>query len=143
MPLSDNSNAKDDPREAGDRPTVYVCVTCRKAGDPDTAPRPGALLAEAAARAASGTPVTVTGVECLGNCSRSLSAAMRTPRSWTYVFGGLDAQVDANALVEGALLLAGATDGILPWRGRPDVLKRGLIARIPPHGFSPTPEEFK
>ncbi|RUY54192.1 metal-binding protein, partial [Mesorhizobium sp. M7A.F.Ca.CA.001.05.1.1] len=23
-------------------------------------------------------------------------------------------------------------DGLIPWRGRPDSLKRGLIARIPP-----------
>jgi predicted metal-binding protein len=39
-------------------------------------------------------------------------------------------------LVEGAKLLAGAADGILPWRGRPEILKRGLIARVPPIGFN-------
>jgi predicted metal-binding protein len=38
-------------------------------------------------------------------------------------------------LIEGARLLAGAADGILPWRGRPERLKRGMIARIPPLGF--------
>ncbi|MFZ3309685.1 MAG: metal-binding protein, partial [Xanthobacteraceae bacterium] len=38
-------------------------------------------------------------------------------------------------LIDGARLLAAAADGILPWRGRPDVLKRGLIARVPPLGF--------
>jgi predicted metal-binding protein len=41
----------------------------------------------------------------------------------------------AGALVEGARLLAGAPDGILPWRGRPAPLKRGLVARVPPIGF--------
>ncbi|GFO82778.1 DUF1636 domain-containing protein [Methyloceanibacter sp.] len=138
MTLNRNSSAKDETRAAGNRPTVYVCVTCRKAGAADENPRPGALLAAAAARAANGTGVTVTGVECLGNCSRSLSAAMRTPKSWTYIFGGLDAASDAPALVEGALLLAGAEDGILPWRGRPEPLKRGLIARIPPLDFTTT-----
>jgi predicted metal-binding protein len=35
----------------------------------------------------------------------------------------------------GARLLARAADGILPWRGRPEPLKRGLIARVPPIGF--------
>jgi predicted metal-binding protein len=59
---------------------------------------------------------------------------MRCNGSWTYVFGGLDA-ADAPALVEGARLLARAPDGILPWRGRPDVLKRGLITRVPPLDF--------
>jgi predicted metal-binding protein len=38
-------------------------------------------------------------------------------------------------LVEGARMLAGAADGILPWRGRPAPLKRGLIARVPPLDF--------
>ncbi|TIR82512.1 MAG: metal-binding protein, partial [Mesorhizobium sp.] len=23
-------------------------------------------------------------------------------------------------------------DGLIPWRGRPDSLKRGLVARLPP-----------
>jgi predicted metal-binding protein len=32
-------------------------------------------------------------------------------------------------------MLAQAIDGILPWRGRPDVLKRGLVARTPPLDF--------
>ena len=50
------------------------------------------------------------------------------------MFGGLDV-ANAEALIEGARLLAGAADGILPWRGRPDILKRGLIARVPPTGF--------
>jgi predicted metal-binding protein len=38
-------------------------------------------------------------------------------------------------LVAGARLLAGAADGIMPWRGRPEPLKRGLIARVPPLNF--------
>ena len=59
---------------------------------------------------------------------------MRCNGSWTYVFGGLGADCGL-ALVEGARLLATASDGILPWRGRPDVLKRGLIARVPPLDF--------
>jgi predicted metal-binding protein len=71
---------------------------------------------------------------CLGNCSRGPSAALRCNGSWTYVFGGLDPTC-ASALVEGARLLAAAPDGILPWRGRPAPLKRGLVARVPPIGY--------
>jgi predicted metal-binding protein len=116
------------------RPTVYVCTTCKRAGEPDTEPRPGALLAAATERAAAGTEVDVRRLRCLANCTRGPSAAMRCNGSWTYVFGGLDATC-ANALIEGARLLAGAVDGILPWRGRPEILKRGLIARVPPIDF--------
>jgi predicted metal-binding protein len=115
-------------------PVVYVCITCKRAGEPDCEPRPGALLAVATENAAVGTGVKVRRLRCLANCSRGPSAAMRCNGSWAYVFGGLDATC-AEALIAGARLLAGAVDGILPWRGRPEVLKRGLIARVPPLDF--------
>ena len=117
-----------------DTPTIYVCTTCKRADEPDSEPRPGALLAAATEQAAAGTDVKVQRLRCLANCTRGPSAAMRCNGSWTYVFGGLDADC-GPALVEGARLLATAADGILPWRGRPDVLKRGLIARVPPLDF--------
>ena len=115
-------------------PLIYVCVTCRCAGEPDAEPRPGALLADATEQAAAGSEVEVRRLRCLANCTRGPSAAMRCNGSWTYVFGGLDA-ANADALVAGAKLLAGASDGILPWRGRPEILKRTLIARVPPFDF--------
>jgi predicted metal-binding protein len=129
--------AQDDDREieATTSTTIYVCITCRRASDPEDAPRPGLLLARATARAAEGTGVTVRQVRCLANCSRALSAAIRRDDAWTYVFGGLDPDRDAAALIEGARLFARASDGLMPWRGRPEILKRGLIARVPPIDF--------
>jgi predicted metal-binding protein len=128
----------DDENEALAATTIYVCITCRRASDPDDAPRPGLLLARATKGAAEGTPITVRRVRCLANCSRALSAAMRRDGGWAYVFGGLDERSDAEALIQGAKLFALAPDGLMPWRGRPEVLKRGLIARVPPIDF---PEE--
>ena len=75
--------------------------------------------------------VAVVGVSCLANCKRALSAAMVRRDGWTYVFGDL-APDSAADLLTGAALLAGSEDGLMPWRGRPDVLKRGMVARIPP-----------
>ena len=118
-------------------PIVYVCVTCRgPSGEdaPTADARPGVRLAAATERAAAGTEVIVRRLRCFANCSRGPSAAMRANSSWTYVFGGLD-ETNARALIDGARLLAAANDGILPWRGRPDVLKRNLIARVPPLDF--------
>jgi predicted metal-binding protein len=115
-------------------PVIYVCITCRDPDEPDRQPCPGALLAAATERAAAGTEVEIRRLRCLANCSRGPSAAMRSNGSWTYVFGGLD-QTCGDALVAGARLLAAAADGILPWRGRPERLKRGLITRVPPIGF--------
>jgi predicted metal-binding protein len=119
---------------SSDAAIIYVCVTCRRSGEPEAEPRPGAILAAATAKAAQGTGISVRGVRCLANCTRGPSAAIRCNGSWTYVFGGLDI-VCASALVEGARLLARAADGLMPWRGRPESLKRGLIARVPPLDF--------
>jgi predicted metal-binding protein len=122
------------------RATVMVCITCRAATDPtdatdDDAPRAGLALAEATAVAASTSDISVQRIRCLGNCSRGLSAAIRCDNAWTYVFGGLEPTRDGPSLVIGARLLALAPDGIMPWRGRPESLKRGLIARVPPGNF--------
>jgi predicted metal-binding protein len=133
--LTDIDQDKDARIEAITSATVYVCITCRRVTDPEDAPRPGLALARATGRAAEGTGVTVRQVRCLANCNRALSAAIRCDDTWTYVFGGLDAETDAAALIEGARLLARTEDGIMPWRGRPEVLKRGLIARVPPLDF--------
>jgi predicted metal-binding protein len=112
--------------------TIYVCVTCRGGQPLDLVPVPGEMLAAATARAAEGTGIAVRPVRCLANCNRGLSAAVRRDGAWTYVFGGLNPSADAAALIEGARLFASAADGLMPWRGRPDVLKRGLVARTPP-----------
>jgi predicted metal-binding protein len=132
-----SKNAVDDApeRRSGGAPVIYVCTTCKCADEPDSEPRPGAILAAATEHAAAGTEVVVRRLRCLANCTRGPSAAMRANGSWTYVFGGLDAGC-AQALVAGARLLAGAADGIMPWRGRPEPLKRGLIARVPPLDFA-------
>lgn len=121
-------------------PIVYVCITCRAAGEPDREPRPGELLAAAAERAAAGTEVEVRRLRCLANCMHGPTAAMRCNGSWTYVFGGLDPAdpACADALVAGARLLAGTAQGILPWRGRPEPLKGRMIARVPPTDFVET-----
>ena len=105
------------------------------AGEPDSEPRPGALLAAATERAAAGTEVDGAAAalprqlharaERRDALQRLVDLRVRRPRRATC----------ADALIEGARLLAGAADGILPWRGRPEILKRGLIARVPPIDF--------
>lgn len=112
---------------------VLVCTTCGMTGAAAGAPPPGLLLARrTAASLGDAADVRVEGVRCLANCSRGPSAAIRCDGTWTYVFGPLDESRDGPALLAGARLLAAAADGLLPWRGRPEVLKRTLIARLPP-----------
>jgi predicted metal-binding protein len=139
------SNSPDDPAQDRAAPVsvakecaatvIYVCTTCRRPDDPEDHPRPGAVLAAATARAAQHTDIAVQPLRCLANCKRGCSAILRRPDAWAYVFGHLDPDRDADALVQGAQLLANATDGLLPWRSRPEVLKRNMIARVPPLNF--------
>jgi predicted metal-binding protein len=130
--------------ETGVRPTtsVLVCITCRAATDPADAPCKGLTLARATTQAlGNAVDVDVVRVRCLGNCNRGLSAAIRRDNAWTYVFGNLNADRDGPALIAGARLFAGSADGLMPWRDRPDPLKRGLIARVPPLDFVGEPAD--
>jgi predicted metal-binding protein len=132
--------------EAGSssRAVVLVCITCRgsagAAAGSLSSDLPGGALAEATIRAAGGAAdVSVKRVRCLANCGRGPSAAIRCENSWTYVFGHLTPGIDGPALIAGARLLAQSADGTMPWRGRPETLKRGLIARVPPADFLEEP----
>ena len=145
MTLAEISNESDDEAPNGvdaarsaATTVIYVCTTCRRPDDPEDYPRPGAALAAATARAAENTGIAVQPLRCLANCKRGCSAVMQRAGAFSYVFGHLDPAADADALVEGAKLLSQSPDGLMPWRGRPEALKRGLIARVPPLDFRGT-----
>jgi predicted metal-binding protein len=109
---------------------VHVCVTCRREGDDPEAPRQGSRLRDSL-EGLLPAGMRLQPVECLGNCKRSCTVALSAPGSWTYVFGDLTAESGPD-IVTGASLLAHSTDGLMPWRGRPEPFKRSMIARIPP-----------
>jgi predicted metal-binding protein len=111
--------------------TIVVCSSCRDESGSDVHPRAGHLLGLATRDAAANANIAVRQVECLGNCKRRLSAALLRDGCWSYVFGDLTPESGSD-LVAGAKLFAKSQDGLIPWRGRPDSLKRGLVARIPP-----------
>lgn len=121
--------------------TIHVCVTCRGPDDGGDATdeRSGARLfralrGEAAAR---GLAIPVQPVECLSVCKRPCTIGFAAPGKWTYVYGDLAPGTSADVILAGAALYAVAPDGIIPWRSRPDALKKGVVARMPPLGGSP------
>ena len=109
--------------------TLYVCTTCRGA-DTTAAdqPRAGARLLAAL----EGADVTVVGVECLSNCTRSCSAAVAAPGKWTYVIGNLDPDRHAADILAFARLHAAHETGLPVWRERPEHIRKNTIARVPP-----------
>lgn len=113
---------------------IFVCTSCKREGDAPDGPRAGAALGEAVAAAG---PHRVQFVKCLSNCSRGPSAALVRPGGWSYVFGKLEVEGAPEALHIGAALLGASEDGTMPWKSRPEILKRQMIARIPPFDFTP------
>ena len=110
--------------------TVLVCRSCRLRDMPADGVRPGSRLLDAVTAAAKDTDITVQGVGCLGNCRRGISVAMLRDGGWSYLFGELD-ESSAPDIIAGAELFAASSDPFMPFRARPEALKRGLIARIP------------
>lgn len=113
--------------------TIYVCTTCRRAEDPAEAPRAGARLHAAVAEAANdATDVAVVGVECLSVCKRPVTIGFTAAGKWTYVYGDFVPETAAEGILAAARQYAIAPEGLIPWRERPDSLKKGVVARIPP-----------
>ncbi len=115
---------------------LLVCVKCRRGIDtPGEARRPGKVLAD---RVAGEMPegLALREVECLSNCDRGCSVALRGPGRWTFVYGNFTEE-DAGLLADGAARYALAPDGLVPWRERSEHFKRNCIARIPPADIDP------
>ncbi|WP_029031324.1 DUF1636 family protein [Salinarimonas rosea] len=119
---------------------LHVCATCRPQGGPDaTEDRPGSILQRGledalAARATAGAPlpVRVEAVACLSVCKRPCTVAVTAPGRWTYVWGDLDPAAHVEEILDGLARYAETADGIVPWRERPQIFKKGVVARIPP-----------
>ncbi len=113
---------------------LYVCTTCRAEGDTSEI-RAGARLRAALDARLGAAPVPglrIEPVECLSVCKRPCTVAVASAGRWTYVYGDLDPESAAETLLAGLGLYAGTPDGIVPWRARPEIFKRGVVARIPP-----------
>ena len=112
--------------------TLYVCTTCRDAAHRADAPAAGARFYANLIAADAVEGVAVVPVECLSVCKRTCAVGFAAPGKWTYVYGDLPADTAAATVLEGARLYAQTADGIIPWKQRPDALKKGAVARVPP-----------
>lgn len=113
--------------------TLMVCTTCRGQGasDPE-AVRPGAMLAASLSQAEFPANVRLQEVECLSACKTGCAIALAAPGCWTYVYGHLDPELHLEQIVQGVAAYAASSDGLVPWRERPEIFRKQSIARIPP-----------
>lgn len=110
---------------------LHVCITCRAGlplveGEPCAGARVHAALAALNVQAG----VTVRPVECLSACKHGASIALSGPGRWSYIYGPVS-EADAAVILDGAAAYAGTQDGIVPWRERPALFRKNVIARLP------------
>ena len=115
---------------------LLICIKCRRGQEIlEDARRPGQRLYDEVTAGEVPCGIRVRAVECLQNCDHGCSAALRGGNRWSYVYGNLDEVSHPGMLLEGAALYHATTDGLIPWRQRPEHFKRNCIARIPPMEF--------
>ncbi|MBD2566814.1 DUF1636 family protein [Anabaena lutea] len=118
--------------------TLFVCTTC--GGKWQDGKRVGESkgeqllqqLQELAQNSELHNQFCIQGVECMSACSHSCVIAFTAEGKSTYLFGDLPVDGSTSAILEGANLYYAKADGLLPWSERPEALKKGILAKIPP-----------
>jgi predicted metal-binding protein len=113
-------------------PVLHVCITCRAGRElEDGARPPGQRLHDAiASLLTQGGPLTIRPVACLANCDRGCSAAITAPGKWSYLLGGLSAEIAPDLLTYGAAYAASRNGTVMPSK-RPASLAASVIGRLP------------
>jgi len=119
---------------------LLICVTCKTSSPADPLAdlggdetRPGARLYAALIAGELPAGLRVHAVECLSNCTRGCTVALRGGDRWSYVYGNLNPDTDVETLRDGAARYLTAADGLVPWRERSQHFRKNCIARIPPY----------
>jgi predicted metal-binding protein len=128
-----------DDADRSTRPTgpvvISVCVSC-KAADGSNA---GVPMRDAIAAALGGADaqVQLRPVQCLSVCKRPTTVAVSSADGYSFVFGDLVPDTGAEAVAAFATAYRDSNYGLVPWRQRAEVLRKGMVSRLPPLGWSP------
>jgi predicted metal-binding protein len=114
---------------------ISVCITCKTA---DGAALVGPdMLESVKAAIGSSDHVRVRPVQCLSVCKRPATVAVTSADGYTFLFGDLQTESGTAALVSFVQSYQNSAYGLVPWRERADVLRKGMVARVPPMRWSP------
>lgn len=116
---------------------VIVCITCRPEGAARDVPAAGQILLDSVRMLLQcedlRSGVQVRGIACMSGCSRACTVALQAAGKPTYYFGDLLADPETAAQVLAcAGLHARSVDGALPRSQRPERLRSGILAKLPP-----------
>ena len=79
----------------------------------------------------------IRAVSCMSACSHACAVAFASQGKYSYLFGDLPSDPEnipttASAILSCAEIYGDRPDGMLAWKERPEPLKSGVIARLPP-----------
>jgi predicted metal-binding protein len=79
----------------------------------------------------------IRAVSCMSACSHACVVTFVAEGKYSYLFGDLPSDAEnipstAAAILSCAEIYCDRADGMLAWKERPELLKSGVIARIPP-----------
>jgi predicted metal-binding protein len=114
---------------------VSVCVTCKNTDGEIVGPE--MFAAVQAAFGADDAGVMVRPVQCLSVCKRPATVAVTSPDGYTFLFGDLQTGSGTAALTSFVASYRKSDYGLVPWRERAEVLRKGMLARVPPMRWSP------
>ena len=115
---------------------VSVCTTCKTA-DGGVVVGPDMFAAVRAAFGEDDAHIVVRPVQCLSVCKRPATVAVTSPDGYTILFGDLQTESGTAALKSFVKSYQKSDYGLVPWRERADVLRKGMVARVPPMRWSP------
>ena len=124
------------PHAPGGPVIVSVCITCKTA-DGGEIVGPEMFAAVQAALGPDDASVVVRPVQCLSVCKRPATVAVSSPDGYTFLFGDLQAESGTQALAAFVKSYRNSDYGLVPWRERAEVLRKGMVARVPPMRWSP------
>ncbi len=126
---------------------IIVCTTCRPPGASRELSAEGLALFEAVQEAllvceldtGLHEGLQVRGLACMSGCSRACTVTLQARGKFSYYFGDLvpDAETAAQVIACAQLHMHSA-DGNLARNTRPERLRSGILARLPPIGLGST-----
>jgi predicted metal-binding protein len=113
---------------------ISVCTSCKSA---DGESGIGEALFDALTAAIGDRAIAARRVQCLGVCKRPATVAVSSAGGYTFLFGDLELDSGSAALASFVQFYRDAPYGLVPWRQRAEVLRKGMVARLPPARWSP------
>lgn len=123
----------------GPKHALFVCTTCASVWE--NGQRIGtsggerflALIASLHERWEHRDAIPLYPAACMSACSQACVVSFAAPGKHGFVFGKLEPDAEtAFAVLACAAQYQAKPDGLLTWKERPEKLKSGVIARIPP-----------